>query len=196
MIVNDDVVVDKKSFLHKISSLRRRELAGQGLYPASTDVGEKTACRSRRRFCTSDPVHIQRLVHSRAVFRPLFAGKTGWSSVSATWQGIYGAALQWRQLALADAVSALPRSRSGLASPFVPFRQRGQNQVKQDRQDFSRLQQTRAQQSFFPQSIANASSRLFAKPFFSSVRDSVCSTAGGFFCFSPALAHFIFLISR
>lgn len=77
MIVNDDVVVDKKSFLHKISSLRRRELTGQGLYPASIDIGEKTACRSRRRFCTSDPVHIQRLVHSRTAFRPLFAGKTG-----------------------------------------------------------------------------------------------------------------------
>lgn len=90
-------------------------------------------------------------------------------------------------LPLADATPAWPRSRSGLASPFVPFRQRGQNQVKQDRQDFGRLQQTRAQQSFFPQSIANASSRLFAKPFFSSVRDAVCSTAGGFFCFSPHL---------
>lgn len=88
-------------------------------------------------------------------------------------------------LPLADATPAWPRSRSGLPSPFVPFRQRGQKQIEQGRQDFGRFRQTRAQRSFFPQSIVNASSRLFAKPFFSSVRDSVCSTAGGFFLLFP-----------
>jgi hypothetical protein len=44
VIVNDDAVVDKKRFLHKISGLRARELAGQELYRACMDVGEKTAC--------------------------------------------------------------------------------------------------------------------------------------------------------
>lgn len=63
VIVNDQFTVDKKSFLHKISGLRQRELAGQGLYPACTDVEEKTAGLQKSRFCTSDPVHIQRLFH-------------------------------------------------------------------------------------------------------------------------------------
>ena len=75
MIVNDDFIVDKKSFLHKISSLPRFELAGQRMYLACTDGGEKTAGLQKSAFCTSDPVHIQRLVHSPAACEPIFASK-------------------------------------------------------------------------------------------------------------------------
>jgi len=85
VIVNDAVVVDKKNFLHKISSLRQRQPAGKSLYLACTDVGEKTACLQRSRFCTSDPVHIQRLFHSWAACKPLFAGKTGFRQGCRTW---------------------------------------------------------------------------------------------------------------
>jgi hypothetical protein len=44
VIVNDDLPVDKKGLLHRISGLRAAEPAGQGLYRACTDVGEKMPC--------------------------------------------------------------------------------------------------------------------------------------------------------
>jgi hypothetical protein len=44
VIVNDEFTVDKMGLLHRISGLRAAERAGQGLYPACTDVGEKTSC--------------------------------------------------------------------------------------------------------------------------------------------------------
>jgi hypothetical protein len=44
VIVNDAFSVDKQRLLHKISSLRAAGRAGQGLYRACTDGGEKTCC--------------------------------------------------------------------------------------------------------------------------------------------------------
>lgn len=122
--------------------------------------------------------------------------KQGLSSVSATWKGAFGATLHCRRLAPGGCDSSLAAIATGFAISFHPV---STAPTKPGRTGPARFRQapTNVYSALvLPQSIANASSRLFAKPFFSSVRDSVCSTAGAFFCFSPALAHFIFLISR
>ena len=196
MIVNDDVVVDKKSFLHKISSLRRRELTGQGLYPASIDIGEKTACRSRRRFCTSDPVHIQRLVHSRAAFRPLFSGKTGGSSVSATWQGTFGAALQCRQLAPGGCDSSLAAIAIGFGISFRPV---STARTKPGQTGPARFRQAPTNACSAVVFSAVDSERVFAtfcQTFLQQRTRRRLQHRRRFFLLFPALAHFIFLISR
>ena len=72
VIVNAQFTVDKNGLLHKISSLRFRQGAGQGLYRACTDVGKKTASLQKAAFCTSHPVDMQRLVHSRACIQHIF----------------------------------------------------------------------------------------------------------------------------
>ena len=72
VIVNAQFTVDKIGLLHKISSLRLKQRAGQGLYRACTDVGKKTASLQKGAFCTSHPVDMQRLVHSRACIRHAF----------------------------------------------------------------------------------------------------------------------------
>ena len=161
MIVNDDVVVDKKSFLHKISSLRRHELAGQGLYPARTDVGEKTACQQRSRFCTSDPVHIQRLVHSRAAsrrFQTAFCWQNRSQAVFRCWQSAFSGIQSCRQqLApiLSRSDSACQDRDHGCGFGQLPLvRQNGQSRQIRTRANgpdhfFSKLQQTRAHRLVF-----------------------------------------------
>jgi hypothetical protein len=81
VIVNAQSPVDKIGLLHKISSLRHRQGAGQGLYRACTDVGKKTASLQEAVFCTSHPVDMQRLVHSRACIRRAFCRQAGTTGV-------------------------------------------------------------------------------------------------------------------
>jgi len=91
-------------------------------------------------------------------------------------------------LPLADAAPAWPRSRPGLPSPFVPFRQRGQIQVKQDRQDFQQAPTNACSAVVFS---AVDSERVFATflPNLSSAAYAIASAApqADFFAFPPHL---------
>jgi hypothetical protein len=60
--------VDKKKFIYSVNGLRDRGSAGQALYRCCTDVGQKSRQGKIRSFCTSGPVDMQDLFHSRAGF--------------------------------------------------------------------------------------------------------------------------------
>jgi hypothetical protein len=68
VIVNAFLPVDKKEFVYSVNGLRAHESAGQALYRCCTDVGQKAGEQKKRLFCTSGPVDMQRLFHSRAGF--------------------------------------------------------------------------------------------------------------------------------
>jgi hypothetical protein len=68
VIVNASLAVDKKEFIYNVNGLRDHEAAGQALYRCRTDVGQKPGEQKKRLFCTSAPVDMQHLVHSRAGF--------------------------------------------------------------------------------------------------------------------------------
>jgi hypothetical protein len=57
--------VDKPDFLHKLKGLRVLEAAGQGLFLAGSETGQKNGCVQVDRFRTFDPVDIHGLVHRR-----------------------------------------------------------------------------------------------------------------------------------
>lgn len=65
MIVNDHRAVDKADFVYRLNGLRHVGRVGKALYAACTDVGQKTKHRRQPRFCTSDPVDMQRFFHNR-----------------------------------------------------------------------------------------------------------------------------------
>lgn len=74
MIVNDRPAVDKAVFVYRLKGLRHHGPAGKTLYPACTDVGQKTKSVRQRCFYTSDPVDMQRFFHNRSC-RPSFPGR-------------------------------------------------------------------------------------------------------------------------
>ncbi len=76
VIVNALPAVDKTEFVYSVNGLRTRGVAGQALYRCCTDVGQKAGEQKNRLFCTSGPVDMQDLFHSRAGFacQPGLAG--------------------------------------------------------------------------------------------------------------------------
>lgn len=107
VIVNAYLSVDKTGLLHKISSLGRTKRAGQGLYRACTDVGKKKPGGQSSAFCTSGPVDMQGLVHSRAGFKDGFLATPGLRTPAAGkfsgklgMQGPYGAVVNCHRLGI------------------------------------------------------------------------------------------------
>jgi len=72
VIVNAFLAVDKKEFVYSVNGLRVHGSAGQALYRCWTDVGQKCREPPERGFCTSSPVDMQAVFHSRAVFQGVF----------------------------------------------------------------------------------------------------------------------------
>jgi len=65
--------VDKPEFIYSVNGLRAHGAAGQALYRCCTDVGQKPVWQKKRLFCTSGPVDMQDLFHSRPGFACLEA---------------------------------------------------------------------------------------------------------------------------
>jgi hypothetical protein len=57
--------VDKTGFVYRLKGLRASGWAGKALYPACTEVGQKTGEQKKRRFCTSDAVDMHGFFHRR-----------------------------------------------------------------------------------------------------------------------------------
>jgi hypothetical protein len=72
VIVNAGLAVDKTEFIYSVNGLRAPGAAGQALYRRCTDVGQKTWTQKKRLFCTSGPVDMQAVFHSRAGFQADF----------------------------------------------------------------------------------------------------------------------------
>jgi hypothetical protein len=68
VIVNALPAVDKTEFVYSVNGLRAPGSAGQALYRCWTVVGQKAGEQKNGRFCTSGPVDMQDLFHSRAGF--------------------------------------------------------------------------------------------------------------------------------
>ena len=68
VIVNALPAVDKTEFVYSVNGLHASGTAGQALYRCWTDVGQKPGEQKNRPFCTSGPVDMQDLFHSRADF--------------------------------------------------------------------------------------------------------------------------------
>jgi len=91
-------------------------------------------------------------------------------------------------LPLADAAPAWPRSRPGLPSPFVPFRQRGQIQVKQDRQDFQQAPTNACSAVVFSAVDSERVFATFCQTFLQQrTRQRLQYCRRGFFAFPPHL---------
>ena len=56
--------MDKLRLLNRISALSSDFCAGQPLRESGMDRGQKIGLQQKSRFCTSDAVDIQQLVHS------------------------------------------------------------------------------------------------------------------------------------
>jgi hypothetical protein len=68
VIVNAGSAVDKQGFVYSVNGLREFQYVGKGVYERRSEVGQESASLQTRGFCTSDPVDMQRVFHSRAVF--------------------------------------------------------------------------------------------------------------------------------
>lgn len=69
MIVNAGSAVDKQGFVYSVNGLREFQYVGKRLYGCRTEVGQQWASLQSSAFCTSDPVDMQPLFHSRANFQ-------------------------------------------------------------------------------------------------------------------------------
>ena len=69
VIVNAFLSVDKTEIIYSVNGLRAHGAAGQALYRRCTDVGQKTWKQKKRSFCTSGPVDMQAVFHSRVGFQ-------------------------------------------------------------------------------------------------------------------------------
>lgn len=68
VIVNASLAVDKTEFIYSVNGLRAPGAAGQALYRRCIDVGQKIWKQKKRSFCTSGPVDMQAVFHSRPGF--------------------------------------------------------------------------------------------------------------------------------
>jgi hypothetical protein len=66
--VNALLSVDKTELVYSVNGLRAPGSVGQALYRFWTDVGQKAGEQKKRLFCTSAPVDMQVLFHTRAGF--------------------------------------------------------------------------------------------------------------------------------
>ena len=122
--------------------------------------------------------------------------KQGLSSVSATWQGAFGAALQCRQLAPGECDSSLAAIAIGFGISFRPV---STARTKPGQTGPARFRQAPTNACSAVVFSAVDSERVFAtfcQTFLQQRTRRRLQHRRRFFLLFPALAHFIFLISR